>query len=505
MKKNLLVLAIAMVLAISLLTLPAASAEENKECFALIAGGGSPASAIDVGEVCVWEEDGDLYVKYIIDPEEQSDNWYITETHLHVATSLDDIPTAGRTNNPVPGRFTYGDDHDYVTNYTYVIEDIGSGTDYYIAAHAVVETREGGFELLETMLPQCVEFNVIFPGSSSYFDTTIMGDGLLEGSYNGWCVQTGVRIEGDGRPYNAIVYSSYDYSLYEIYWPDWGNEEITLENFTLDNMVYVNWIINQDYVDTSVDELGTFTFGDVQMAIWHFVADVESMDAPDSDTERVQYIIDAAIEEGEGFEPACGDKIALVFVPVDNCNDGNAVAVQINIIEYDFPCGEARSETAWATEGINEDETEFTTRFTPQGNWATYVMYSTMNGEEQGSAPIDETEKGDSSTDSSTDAPAGNLEMYLENSEVKTEQIFRGRNVFEFAVMTAKIVDSEGEPVYGATVHGQWSGVVSGQASAVTDTNGEVTIRSGQQRNPSGSFVFTVTDVTHDGYEYKQY
>lgn len=103
----------------------------------LIAGGGNPASAITVGYVKVWNDLNYLYVKYVITEE----GWYLTETHLAVATSLSGIPQT-KTGNPIPGKFQYSTCHDpsdFVTEYTYQIPlawDVG--TTLYIAAHAKV-------------------------------------------------------------------------------------------------------------------------------------------------------------------------------------------------------------------------------------------------------------------------------------------------------------------------------------------------------------------------------
>ncbi len=69
----------------------------------------------------------------------------------------------------------------------------------------------------------------------------------------------------------------------------------------------------------------------------------------------------------------------------------------------------------------------------------------------------------------------------------------RGRNILAYATVT--IVDSDGNPVSGATVSGSWSGVVSGSASGITGTDGSVTLASPKTKT-SGTFTFTVGDVT---------
>jgi hypothetical protein len=90
---------------------------------------------IDVGTVIVWNDADNLYVKYVIDDPTE---WCLTETHLHVATSLDGIPQ--KNGNPPPGQFDYKDEHDCVTEFLYTIPLTSWSVDtlLYIAAHAVV-------------------------------------------------------------------------------------------------------------------------------------------------------------------------------------------------------------------------------------------------------------------------------------------------------------------------------------------------------------------------------
>lgn len=54
----------------------------------------------------------------------------------------------------------------------------------------------------------------------------------------------------------------------------------------------------------------------------------------------------------------------------------------------------------------------------------------------------------------------------------------------------------------GATVTGTWSGIVSGSASGATDSNGVLVLASPNTRS-SGTFIFTVTGVSLNGYSYQ--
>ncbi len=129
---------IALMLLLTAVTIPHTLAVHPPTAYELTAGGGNPNSAIDVGDVYVWEGcGGELYVQYVI-----AEGWCLTETHLHVASSPDDIPQTeakgkGKNlgGNPIPGKFTYKYEYDpCVTEVIYGPLDTG----LFIAAHAVV-------------------------------------------------------------------------------------------------------------------------------------------------------------------------------------------------------------------------------------------------------------------------------------------------------------------------------------------------------------------------------
>jgi Ca-activated chloride channel family protein len=100
----------------------------------LTAGGGNPKSAMDVGSVIVWNDEGILYVIF-----KTMDGWTMNETHLHVATGLGDIPQ--KNGNPVPGMFMmkHEDLSDVCMDPYRIPLEWGHCTNLYIAAHAVVQ------------------------------------------------------------------------------------------------------------------------------------------------------------------------------------------------------------------------------------------------------------------------------------------------------------------------------------------------------------------------------
>lgn len=73
-------------------------------------------------------------------------DWLISETHLHVATSLEGIP-ATQNGSPKPGQFAYSSSYKPgVTSAVYVVNiaGIGEGTTLFVGAHAVVQSPTFG-------------------------------------------------------------------------------------------------------------------------------------------------------------------------------------------------------------------------------------------------------------------------------------------------------------------------------------------------------------------------
>jgi hypothetical protein len=308
----------------------------------LIANGGSDATAVDVGEVNVWNDGEYLYVEYIVDadltPTDPSDDGVPTliyQTHLAVATSVAGIPQS-KKGNPIPGQFPYSTNHDPgVGEFIYQIPlEWEIGEELYVAAHSVVR-KLGGLAGLELALPASVNMSVAFPGTGfggpSYFDVAISGGTTLDGTYDNWCVDTDRTISPNSG-YTANVYSSYE------------NLPGGLVEFP-GNLDLVNYILNQNYVgQSSPGGYGTYTYGDVQRAIWHLVDDQNSTAGLGPwDQNRVNEILADATANGEGFEPGCGDVLAVILQPVSGAQ---ITIAQVTLAEVDVPCYDL-SETAW--------------------------------------------------------------------------------------------------------------------------------------------------------------
>jgi len=136
--------AIALIFAImgfmTLLADEAAACELKSE---LIAGQNYDAGYVNLRHPSYYTDEFVIYIQ-------ATDGWQITETHVAVGTSLDDIPQT-RNGNPKIGRFPYSSEHDPAVYSTYYILDLDdyeglydettkiySGT-LYIAVHVVVQ------------------------------------------------------------------------------------------------------------------------------------------------------------------------------------------------------------------------------------------------------------------------------------------------------------------------------------------------------------------------------
>ena len=66
---------------------------------------------------------------------------------------------------------------------------------------------------------------------------------------------------------------------------------------------------------------------------------------------------------------------------------------------------------------------------------------------------------------------------------------------------TVKVLNASGQPVQGATVSGNWTGLVKASGTATTDANGNAVLTSRAVKK-KGTFTITITNVTRSGSTY---
>ena len=106
----------------------------------------------------------------------------------------------------------------------------------------------------------------------------------------------------------------------------------------------------------------------------------------------------------------------------------------------------------------------------------------------------------DVSTSTDGDTKAGSNVMHIANIEMNSQL----KRKIARVLATITIVDSDGVPVQGVTVSGNWSGATSDVDSRVTDSGGVVTLTSNKVKRASSevTFIFTVTGVEHTDWTY---
>ena len=195
---------------------------------------------------------------------------------------------------------------------------------------------------LSAALPDQITLKkVIYPyanpnrsGDESYMDLVIEDGGILDGTFDGYCIDADRLIDFEldnngngvidqseiGTSYSAKVYSSYEELPAELVGPNLIEKP--------ENLDLLNWILNQDFVSqTSPGGFGKYTFADVQRAIWTLIDDDTSIVGVGYEgylweQERVDEIIAAAQANGEGFVPTFGQKMGVIIVP-DTDNNGS--------------------------------------------------------------------------------------------------------------------------------------------------------------------------------------
>jgi len=95
--------------------------------------------------------------------------------------------------------------------------------------------------------------------------------------------------------------------------------------------------------------------------------------------------------------------------------------------------------------------------------------------------------------------------IHINDIQVTPSTRTAGKNTFVSGKAVVTILDDSGNPVEGAKVSGDWSGSVDDPDSAVTNSDGAVTVYSDKIKYKKGilTFTFTVNGVTHSSLKLK--
>jgi hypothetical protein len=125
--------------------LKTAATESDPHIETIYAGQTTP-----VGEVQVWDDDNNVYIKYVMnDPDEDGNQWYLTEVHANFYLAESELPEP-----PIPGKMPYKAEGLHATEYTLTIPrgDIETDECVIFITHCAVqlETDEGDTLRTET-------------------------------------------------------------------------------------------------------------------------------------------------------------------------------------------------------------------------------------------------------------------------------------------------------------------------------------------------------------------
>jgi hypothetical protein len=299
--------------------------EPDPEVFTIVAGQNHNA-----GNVSVWNTTETLYIKY-----EMTGNWWIEQTHAHVALTFGGIPQ--KNGGPIPGKFEFSNTFDpRVRTWTYAIpirDGWNVGSTLYIAAHCVVVELDAygnviqrqtgwsgqnkfpkGWALYITYTFKKAYKDVNLPtepvtmaGSyygwttydESYWKITLsnvppgLGYDVWNGDWRGWCAQSGITWNGGAN--SVVLWSTANPSL-----PGY------LQNAGWDN---VNYLLNNHPDEATVPDL--------QTAFWLLLGEQPWSQWPDQPSVLALQMVADANANGEGWYPTSGDWIAVI------CDNGS--------------------------------------------------------------------------------------------------------------------------------------------------------------------------------------
>ena len=279
--------------------------------------------------------------------------YVIEEIHIHFASTAKGIPQT-KNGNPIPGKFEYNITPE---NYGTKIEIPNVVFEEFGAIHLSV-VKFGGIDGFEFYLPNDpVKVTFKYPAPNSYLEVTISGAnaGALAGTYENWCVNTGIGLD-PSKVFDALLYSSYEPI------PNVNQIVKKPENFDLINYLINNYSdgtvveLKDDNCDTILDAEGNpvseaITWQDIQKAIWYIIdggtADFYQQ-IPTWKQERVNSIVCEVQQNGEGFEPECNEKIVFVVVPIniDEWPEVRLIVGQPTVSSVPVPCFD-EGGTAW--------------------------------------------------------------------------------------------------------------------------------------------------------------
>ncbi len=355
---------------------------------------------IDVGTVSVWNNADYLYVKYELNQGTIGEGWCLTETHLAVVTDENDFPT-NKAGNPKVGHFPYqcsyngsewvfqikedgdtgaGCDADSLTEacltaiiYTIPL-DWEPDTQLFIAAPAVMKRTEPRTFMPDLAWQRSLEPDdtMFFPGYGAAWTPTQAFAIPLDPEQKVW---------DNGLYYNNSALTGRDWASWKYAYNNGGSYDGYSDlrrfqaTFTIpDGYTVTGGSLYVPHYTSGIpinDNVYIFVNGEDNLLFWggtrvytgqipNTFLGVTGRAAARGTTEPKEtdlWYIPGTIPEVTGFIP--DENVIDIFTEENERWGGMGKLV------FEFSYEKTYSESAWATG----------TRFTEQGNWATYFTY----------------------------------------------------------------------------------------------------------------------------------
>ena len=201
------------------------------------------------------------------------------------------------------------------------------------------------------------DFSAIPPSISIEFPTTVEGDPAIAPRLEALVGPGGSAVFEDNFAYCVDQTGRLEYgvdvqsTLYIV-----GDDAMNIANSGIaaavdkeENLDVVTWVLNQDFqsLDAGILDDGdlataggagrNYTFEEVQEAIW-FITDGTAIDATTEAGANSQEIIDLAMVAGEGFTSEAGDKVAILFDPLEEDRQAYMVGVDFELLKEECDC-----------------------------------------------------------------------------------------------------------------------------------------------------------------------
>jgi len=332
-------------LTVGLAVTPAHADGSDVTTYPLTTRGGAQATSLDIGTVAITNDGGPtLSVEVNLTGELDPENSVATKFYQISAQAecTEEAFPLTKKDNLIPGKMEVQIPFpDGETTATFEVPNAEGCLDNpMVAVHADVRQlgNVAGYQEVVNGLGD-VQFRFVTDAGntagSSYFDTTVLGDGPLAGTYDGYCVDIGGTVNLN-TTYTGKAVSIFDYT----------NADGNIDN--PENLGAVYWLINNyeagDVITVTRPDLSTFartlTSGDIQRAIWYIVDNTQSTAGLGNYNDlAAKQIADEALLPENNVLPevlGCDDLIPVILQP--NNGARQTTIGQTTFISLGVPC-----------------------------------------------------------------------------------------------------------------------------------------------------------------------